>query len=402
MSAEKTPRALRYNIAIVGKRNAGKSSLINAICGQDVAIVSAIAGTTTDAVAKPYELLPLGPVTFYDTAGLDDDSELGKQRIAATKKALFRADAAVLVVDEKGLDKHDFEIVSSLQGMNIPFIVVFNKCDINEPTTVDTLFCKKNKIPYTSVSTEKNIGISDIKTELIKLIPEEKQKQSLLLDGMVKEGDCVVLVTPIDSSAPKGRLILPQVQMLRELMDLHAYAIVTQPEELAKTLENIKIKPKLVITDSQAFAKVAEIVPQNVPLTSFSILFARLKGDFDVLLQGAKKIDELADNAKVLIAEACSHHAQDDDIAKVKIPALMKKYTKKNINFSFCVGSNFPENLEEFDLVIHCGACMLNQVEMQRRLRECLRRNVPITNYGMTISKTLGILERAVAPIIKK
>ena len=398
MPAEQTPRALRHVITIVGCRNAGKSSLINALTGQDVAIVSAVPGTTTDAVAKSYELLPLGSVTFYDTAGLDDDSSLGKQRIKASKSALYKADIALLVVGENGLNDFDKNLANELKKRQIPFIVVFNKCDIKKTDKLDLDFCNRIGASVVSVSAAKKRNINKLKELIIANIPEENKKQTSLLDGLVEEKDCVVLVTPIDASAPKGRLILPQVQVLREILDLNAFAVVAQTDELKNCLDGLRCKPKIVITDSQAILKVDKIIPQDIALTTFSVLFARIKGDLKILVDGAKVIDKLENGANILIAEACSHHIQEDDIAQVKIPNWLKKYTGKTFNFSFCVGNDFPENIEDFDLVIHCGACMLNKAEMTRRLRECVRRQVPITNYGITISKTQGILERVIKP----
>lgn len=398
MSASETPRAMRHIITLIGCRNAGKSSLINALCGQDVAIVSSEAGTTTDAVAKAYELLPLGPVTFYDTAGLDDDSALGLQRIKASEKALCKADVALLVIGEKGLSDFDKKIVSKLQNMQIPTVVVFNKNDIATLKIEDEHFCHQNELPFVAVSAVENKNINDLKNLIIAAIPEADKKQAPLLEGLVAAKDSIILVAPIDSSAPKNRLILPQVQVLREILDLHAFASVTQVEELANSLKALKEKPKIVITDSQAVSEVNKIVPENIALTTFSILFARFKGDLRIMVDGAKTIDNLSDGSKILIAEACSHHAQDDDIAKVKIPALLKKYTRKEIDFSFCVGCDFPDDLEKYDLVIHCGACMLNKTEMNRRLKECVRRNVAITNYGVAISKAQGILDRVIKP----
>ena len=398
MTAEQAPRAIRHNIALVGCSNVGKSSLINALVGQDISIVSEYAGTTTDAVYKPYELLPLGPVTFIDTAGLDDDTEIGQLRIKSTKKALYRTDMAILVVAEKGITDFDKNIIRKLEETNIPFIVVFNKTDINKPNQKDEEYLSKIKVSYAKVSSAEKQGIENLKDLIIKTIPEENKKQTPLLDGLVRANDKIILVTPIDSSAPKGRLILPQVQVLREILDLRAISVVTQVEELSEAISSLQNAPKIIITDSQAIHQVNKIVPQNIPLTTFSILFARFKGDLQTMVEGAGHIDKLVDGSKVLIAEACSHHTQEDDIAKVKIPQLLRKYTNKNINFHFCTGSDFPENLEEYSLVVHCGACMLNKIEMNRRLKECLRRNIPITNYGVAISKAQGILDRVVEP----
>lgn len=398
MSAEQTPRSMRYNIVLVGCRNAGKSSLINALTDQEVAIVSPEAGTTTDVVAKPYELLPLGPVTFFDTAGLDDTSSLGETRIKATQKALYKADVALLVIGENGISEFDKEIANNLTKMRIPFIVALNKSDIKRDLSKDELFLKENNIAFAVTSTLNNSGINDLKNIIIKAIPDEKKEDLSLLKGLVDPKDCVILVTPIDSSAPKNRLILPQVQVLREILDLRSVAVVTQVEELDKAISSLKDKPKIVITDSQAVAQVNKITPDYLELTTFSILFARFKGDLKTMVDGARAIDDLRDGDKILIAEACSHHAQDDDIAKVKIPNLLKKYTKKSIDFEFCNGCDFPENLEKYKLVIHCGACMINRMEMNHRMDECVRRGVPITNYGVAISKAQGILDRVIKP----
>ena len=398
-NAAATPRALRNIISIIGRRNAGKSSLINAICGQDVAIVSAQAGTTTDAVAKPYELLPLGPVTFYDTAGLDDKGELGELRIKATRKALLRSDIAVIVCGEEGLGEPEKKIIDEVRGKSIPFMIVFNKCDAGALKKEDADFCNKENIRYVAVSAARGLGIDELKAAMIETIPEELKKDPLLAGDLFNEGDTVVMVVPIDLSAPKGRLILPQVQVLREILDRNAVGVVAKDRDLSAALANMQTKPALVITDSQVIMKVAPMVPEDIPLTTFSILFARYKGDAEIMVKGAEVIDRLADGDKVLIAEACSHHALEDDIGKVKIPRWIEQYSGKKIEFSFCHGGDFPEDLEKYALVIHCGACMLNRVEMIRRLRECVRRGVPITNYGVAISKTQGVLERVIRPL---
>lgn len=398
MSAEQTPRALRHNIVIVGRRNAGKSSLLNALTGQNISIVSAKAGTTTDAVTKAYELLPLGPVTFYDTAGLDDDSALGQERIKSTHKALFKADVAVVVVGESGLSNFDKRIITDIRQMHLPMVVAFNKSDKKIPQPADEDYCRNNGIACARVSAMTNNGINRLKELIIAAVPEEDKKPVLLLDGLVAAKDKVVLVTPIDSSAPKGRLILPQAQVLREILDLKAVAVVTQTDELTDTLAALKEKPRIVITDSQAVLQVDKIVPQDIAMTTFSILFARLKGDLPVLAEGSKTIDKLENDARILIAEACSHHTQEDDIARVKIPAWLQKYCGKKLEFDFCTGCDFPENLEEYRLIVHCGACMLNRAEMNRRLKECVHRGVPVTNYGLAISKAQGVLERVIKP----
>lgn len=397
-NAAAAPRALRCVIAIVGRRNAGKSSLINALTGQDVAIVSPQAGTTTDAVAKPYELLPLGPVTFYDTAGLDDEGELGARRVKATRKVLAKSDVAVVVCGENGVGSAEKEIVSELETMKVPFLIVFNKADTSSPSAEDIAFCRGKNIRFVEVSARQNQNVDELKKAVIETVPADFKKDPLLAGDLFDEGDVVVLVVPIDLSAPKGRLILPQVQVLREILDRNAVAVVTKEDKLAQTLAGRKDKPALVITDSQVIRKVTAAVPGDVRLTTFSILFARNKGDLGVMVDGARKIDSLKDGDKVLIAEACSHHVLSDDIGKVKIPDWMRKYTGRDLRFEFCQGGDFPENLEDYALVVHCGACMLNRVEMCRRLHECVRRGVPITNYGVAISKTQGVLDRVVAP----
>lgn len=398
-TAAATPRALRTIISIVGRRNAGKSSLINALCGQEVAIVSAQAGTTTDAVAKPYELLPLGPVTFYDTAGLDDEGALGEQRMKATRKVLCRSDVAVMVIGAEGLDRGDKKIIEEIQGLKIPLAAVFNKADVTAPKSEDEEWLTERGIRFVAASAAKGMNIDEVKQLVISQVPAELQQNPLLAGDLFKPGDIVLLVVPIDLSAPKGRLILPQVQVLREILDCGAMAIAVKESELPAMLSELKRKPALVITDSQVVMKVAATVSDDIPLTTFSILFARNKGDIGIMYAGAQEIDRLQDGDKILIAEACSHHAMNDDIGKVKIPNWLKKYSGKELQFEFCQGSDFPEDLEKYKLVIHCGACMLNRMEMLRRLNECVRRGVPITNYGVAISKTQGVLDRVVRPL---
>lgn len=395
-NASSTPRALRCIISFIGRRNAGKSSLINAFTGQDVAIVSDHPGTTTDAVSKPYELLPLGPVTLYDTAGLDDDGTLGELRIKATLKVLARSDIAVLVCGEAGLGQVEKEIITRLQGMKIPFVIAFNKQDKSEPSADDIAFCQDNKLLYVIVSSTQKQNIDALKSAVISIVPPDFKDTPLLAGDLFSAGETVFMVVPLDLSAPKGRLILPQVQVLREILDSNATAVVVKETDLSSALNNQHHQPSLIISDSQVIKKVSSIVPTNINLTTFSILFARNKGDLPIMADGARKIDALKDGDKILIAEACSHHAMSDDIGKVKIPNWIKQYTGKNINFDFCHGADFPDNLEEYALVIHCGACMLNRAEMLRRLHECVRRGVAITNYGVAISKTQGVLDRVV------
>lgn len=397
--AAATPRALRTVITFIGRRNAGKSSLINAICAQDVAIVSDVAGTTTDAVAKPYELLPLGAVTFYDTAGLDDEGELGKERVRATKKVLYRSDVAVLVIGKDGLQEQDYQIINDVKQMKMPLTVVFNKTDIAKAKEDDKRWLQQQEIKYVEVSAKSGLNIDELKQIIIDIVPEDLKKDPLLAGDLFASKDIVILVVPIDLSAPKGRLILPQVQVLREILDKNARAMVVKVDELEQTLADLKQKPALIISDSQVIMKVAPKVADDIPLTTFSILFARNKGDIEIMYNGAQAIDSLNDGDRVLIAEACSHHAMDDDIGKVKIPNWLRQYTGKDLKFEFCQGCDFPEDLESFSLVVHCGACMLNRQEMLRRLNECVRRQVPITNYGVAISKTQKLLERVVLPL---
>lgn len=393
------PRALRTIITFIGRRNAGKSSLINAICAQDVAIVSDVAGTTTDAVAKPYELLPLGAVTFYDTAGLDDEGELGRERVRATKKVLYRSDVAVLVIGKDGLQEQDYQIINDVKQMKMPLAVVFNKTDVAKAREDDKRWLQQQGHKYVEVSAKSGLNVDELKQMIIDIVPEDLKKDPLLAGDLFAPKDIVILVVPIDLSAPKGRLILPQVQMLREILDKNARAMVVKVDELEQTVADLKQKPALIISDSQVIMKVAPKVADDIPLTTFSILFARNKGDIEIMYNGAQAIDNLNDGDRVLIAEACSHHAMDDDIGKVKIPNWLRQYTGKDLKFEFCQGCDFPEDLESFSLVVHCGGCMLNRQEMLRRLNECVRRQVPITNYGVAISKTQKLLERVVKPL---
>jgi [FeFe] hydrogenase H-cluster maturation GTPase HydF len=392
----KAPRGERLIIAITGKRNAGKSSLINAITGQEIAIVSEIAGTTTDPVDKHYELLPLGPVTFYDTAGIDDAGELGLKRIQSTRKVLYRADIAILVVGDGEIDETEINLVKEIKELKIPLLIVFNKSDLSQPSNNSLTFCKQNRIRHCIVSAYTGDGINACKEILISLAPELLRQERPLVGDLVQAGNHVVLVTPIDLAAPKGRLILPQVQVIRELLDNDTIVTVVKERELEFALESMKNPPNLVITDSQAILKVAGDTPEEIPLTTFSILFARYKGELQTLLQGARKIDELKDGDKILIAESCSHHVQCDDIGRIKIPRWLNQYTGKQLIYEVFAGHDFPENLESFSLAIHCGACMINPMEMTHRMLECERRGVPITNYGMAISKVQGLLERVV------
>lgn len=396
-----TPRGERLIIALIGKRNAGKSSLINALVGQEIAIVSEIPGTTTDPVDKHYELLPLGPVTFYDTAGVDDVGELGAKRVIATRKVLYRADIVLFVNDGQAFSVPELEMLERIREMKIPLIMIFNKSDLTSAASENEALCKSYGIPYTIVSSVTKAGVLETKQALIDLAPAHLKENRILVGDLIQPKDAVILVAPIDSAAPKGRLILPQVQVLRDLLDHDACPVVVKETELLDSLAMLKTPPKLVITDSQAIEQVNRETPQGVELTTFSILFARYKGDLDILRSGIEQIDKLKDGDKVLIAEACSHHVQKDDIGRVKLPKWLRDYTQKELIFETYAGHDFPDNLEEFAVCVHCGGCMINAAEMSRRIIECARRGVPITNYGLTITKLFGAFDRAIAPLLR-
>ena len=394
MSLNSTQNAERLHIGFFGVRNAGKSSVVNAVTGQDLAVVSDFAGTTTDPVKKAMELLPLGPVVIIDTPGIDDEGALGEMRVKKTKNALNLTDIAVLVCDAtKGLSKYDHELIDVFENKRIPYVVAYNKSDLKK---------SDDKRPNTiNVSARTGENINELKELIASLVKTEEDKKTILGD-IVKKGDRVVLVTPIDASAPKGRLILPQVQTLRELLDIGAVTTVTQIDELQSALE--LMKPNLVITDSQAFGKVSKIVPNDILLTSFSILFARYKGDLEETVKGVTSLKTLKDGDTILISEGCTHHRQCGDIGTVKLPKWIEEFCGKKLNFRFTSGTEFPESLDGINLVVHCGACMLNKREMQYRTRHTVDSGVPITNYGITIAYTHGILERSleVFPNIKK
>lgn len=394
-----TPKANRLHIGIFGKRNAGKSSLINTLVNQDISIVSPTAGTTTDTVEKTMEFLPLGPVVFIDTAGIDDNGSLGEKRVEKTKKVIDRIDIAIIVCDSNGWDEYEKNLYKEFEERNIPVLSVINKEDIKTISKEKFEEIESYvKTPLkTSIKQSREI-VYRIKQQLIDACPDEFITPPSILGDLVNSKDTVILVIPVDKEAPKGRIILPQVQVLRDLLDNRCKVFVTQETELKETLSELKTKPKLVITDSQAFAKVTEDVPQDIELTSFSILFARMKGDLKEFYESAKKIDKLNDNDKVLICESCSHHQIEDDIARVKIPALLKKKTGKKLEFIYHSGHDFPQNLTEYALLIHCGACMTNRKEILSRIMKCKKANLPITNYGITIAYCLGILERAIKP----
>lgn len=389
MSLNEKVSAERLHIAFFGLRNAGKSSVVNKVTNQELSVVSDVKGTTTDPVKKAMELLPIGPVVIIDTAGIDDEGELGELRVEKTRKILNKTDIAILVVDAlKGKEQEDLSLIEDFKKRNIPYIVAFNKCDLLK----EKQELNENEI---YVSAKENININELKELIGKLSNLEKEEKTLLGD-IINSGDTVVLVTPIDSSAPKGRLILPQQQTIRELLDIGATVVVTKDTELEDTLLKLKNPPRLVITDSQAFKKIATIVPEEVELTSFSILFARYKGELWGAVKGADELDKLQDGDYVLISEGCTHHRQCGDIGTEKLPNWIKNYTQKDINFDFTSGSDFPEDLKKYKLIVHCGACMLTEREMKSRIAISGEQQVPISNYGIIIAKINGILERAV------
>lgn len=382
-----TPGANRIHIGFFGKRNAGKSSIINAVTNQDVSIVSDVMGTTTDPVSKSMELLPLGPVMIIDTPGIDDEGVLGELRVQKTKQILNKTDVAVLIVDSSvNIDKADEDLIELFKAKSIPYIIAYNKCDLKYIECDD-----KNSI---SVSANENININELREKIASLAKKAENDKRVIGD-LLDENDIVVLVTPIDSSAPKGRLILPQVQTIRDILDSKCVSIVAQPEELEKVLNSLKTSPKMVVTDSQVFGKVKNIVPDNIPLTSFSILFARYKGILETAVKGAASIENLKNGDTVLIAEGCTHHRQCEDIGTVKLPNWLKKYTNCNINFEFSSGSGFPGDLSKYALVIHCGGCMLNEKEVSNRQNRANEQNIPFTNYGTAIAYMNGILKRS-------
>ena len=392
-----TPKGERLHIAIFGKRNAGKSSLINALTKQDVALVSDLPGTTTDPVYKAMEILPLGPVVLIDTAGLDDEGQLGLLRVEKSKAVLNKTDLAILVIDgQSELTEFDVKIFQEIKAKNIPIVVVVNKIDLQKRIMPHSIVEQLGN-DVVEVSTVTGAGIELLKGLLIKNTPEKWGEETLVGD-IVKADDNVVLVVPIDSAAPKGRLILPQVQVLRAILDNDGNAIIAKENKLKEALANLKRPPSLVITDSQVFGEIESIVPEAIPFTSFSILFARYKGDLTTYINGVKALEKLAKNDKILIAEGCTHHRQKDDIGTVKIPKWLKEYTGVDLTFDWVNGGQYPANLAEYKLIIHCGACMLNRREVLYRNSIAKEQNVPIVNYGILIAYLKGILPRVIKP----
>lgn len=400
----KTLKSMRLHIGIFGKTNVGKSAFLNRITNQEVSIVSNVAGTTTDVVEKSMELLPVGPVNFLDTAGINDTTALGAERIEKTMKIINRTDIAVIVCDYNGIDDYEKNLIQKFDELKIPYLIVINKQDEKEiPYEKYEEILKQvhndtskpeDRILKTSALNDEDI-VFKFKEKLVRMLPEDFVNSPKIAGDLIPPKSTVILVIPIDKEAPKGRIILPQVQTLRDLLDSDCLSYVVKESELKQALDNLKEPPALVITDSQAFKTVAEIVPESIPLTSFSILFARLKGDLKAFEEGASAIENLKDGDKVLILESCTHHAIEDDIGRVKIPNLLRKKTGKNLIIENYAGHDFPE-IMDYKLIIHCGACMTNRREVLSRILKASEKGVPITNYGITISYCLGILPRAI------
>ena len=390
MSLNETVSAERVHIGFFGMRNAGKSSLVNAVTGVNVSVVSDVKGTTTDPVRKAMELLPLGPVLIIDTPGIDDEGALGEMRVERTKKALAETDIAVLVIDaESGITDEVKSLEENIKKRGIPYLKIYNKSDLISE--------RGEEVGAIYASAKTGAGIAEIKAALGKFADKVKRVRPIISD-IISHGDTVILVTPIDEAAPKGRIILPQQLVLRDLLDSHARAIVCQPEELVETVALLKEPPKLVITDSQVFGRVAKDLPQGIPLTSFSIIMARYKGELKALTEGFKALSEIKSGDKILISEGCTHHRQCGDIGSVKLPAWIKEYTGATPEFHFTSGKDFPDDLSSYKLIVHCGGCMLNEAEMKNRLIIAKEAGVPTVNYGIAIAGMKGILERSLRP----
>jgi [FeFe] hydrogenase H-cluster maturation GTPase HydF len=394
-----TPMGSRFTIGLFGRRNAGKSSLINAITGQTIAITSDVPGTTTDPVYKAMELLPIGPVVFIDTAGLDDEGELGRLRVEKTYEVLRKCNLAIVVADiAAGITEFERDFVQELVRRKIPAFFVFNKCDQKTMSQEELQACQKQLgVPVVAASASTGEGIGEVKEQIV-LNSAYEDTEPMLVGDLIKGGDLVVLVTPIDKAAPKGRLILPQQQTIRDIIESDAIAIVTKEHELKHTLESLATPPVLVITDSQAFNKVDADTPAHIPLTSFSILFARQKADLAEMVRGIKRIEKLKPGEKVLIVEGCTHHRQADDIGKVKIPRWIRQIAGGDIQFEWASGAHYPRNIQDYAVIVHCGGCMLNRREMQYRVARARELGVHITNYGVLIAYVQGILPRALKP----
>lgn len=391
---QSAPKSLRLHIALLGRVNAGKSSFLNLVTGQDVSITSNIAGTTTDVVEKTQELLPIGPVVWLDTAGLGDTTELGEKRLAKTQRILDKADVALLICDGKKWGEEEEKIIAECEKRKIPLIKIYNKADLSD--SQGDRIC----VNSTDKSSRDKV-LNDLKEALIKVVPEDFIKAPALLGDLVPPHSTIILLTPIDKEAPKGRLIMPQVQAIRDALDHDNIVMVVKETEYVQALESLKNKPDLVICDSQVVDFMMVNTPEDILCTTFSILFARLKGDLLKMAESAQVINRLQDGDKILIAEACTHHAIDDDIGKVKIPNWIKKKTGKNLQFDFCAGCYFPDNLHEYKLVVQCGGCMQNRREILSRIQKCETVGTAITNYGICISELKGVLSRAMKPFIK-
>lgn len=388
MGLNDTVSAERIHIGFFGLRNAGKSSVVNAVTNQELSVVSDVKGTTTDPVKKAMELLPIGPVVIIDTPGIDDEGYLGEKRVEKTQEILAKTDVAILVVDAtKGKRKHDEELINEFKRRNLPYIVVFNKSDILEKG----IALGENEI---LVSAQTRENIEELK-EKIGSLSKSKGESKYIVSDLIEKGDLVVLCTPIDESAPKGRLILPQQLTIRDILDCNAVCITCQDTELKETLDKLSVKPKLVITDSQVFGKVSKIVPDDIKLTSFSILMARYKGDLNTLVNGAIRLKNIKDGDKILISEGCTHHRQCNDIGTVKIPGWIRDFTGAEPEFMFTSGGEFPKDLTGISLIVHCGGCMLNEKEMKNRMKIAAEQNVPMVNYGVAIAQMHGILKRS-------
>ncbi len=394
----RAPKSFRLHIGIFGKRNTGKSSILNALTQQDVSIVSSVAGTTTDPVEKPMELLPLGPVLFIDTAGIDDMGALGEKRVAKTLAVFDRTDLGLIVSNYTDWGEYEKKLMEEFKARAVPFVVILNKIDIYEEKTAVANELKRAKIKFVCTSATRRTGLLELRQLLLRSAPADYINRPSILSDLVGPGEAAVLVVPIDKEAPKGRLILPQVQSIRDLLDNDSFSIVVKERELREVLSRFNKPPKLVVTDSQAFLKVAADTPPEIPMTSFSILFARFQGDLTEMVRGAMAIDKLKTGDKVLIAEACSHHPIGEDIGTVKIPRWLTQYVGGKLQIDSMRGHDFPDNLSEYKIIIHCGACMWNRREMLSRIMKARQAGTPITNYGLTIAYSLGIFERALQP----
>lgn len=407
MGLNETVSAERVHISFFGRRNAGKSSLVNAVTGQNLAVVSDVKGTTTDPVKKSMELLPIGPVVIIDTPGFDDEGTLGNLRVQKTREILAKTDVAVLVLDAtEDMRAQEQEFLALLKEKKLPFVVVKNKMDLVESVAeksdsevpdkikLDAGSEKQNNYPEIFVSATKNININELK-DLLGTLAKSKENNKKIVADLLEPGDVVILVTPIDESAPKGRLILPQQQTIRDIIDAGCMAFVCQDTELPQTLASLAKPPKMVITDSQAFGRVSKMVPKEIPLTSFSILFARYKGDLETQVKGAAMLSELRDGDKILIAEGCTHHRQCGDIGTVKLPNWIQKFSDAKVQIDFTSGGEFPADVSEYKLIVHCGGCMLNEAEMKHRISLAKEAEVPMTNYGVAIAHVNGILKRS-------